>query len=139
QKILVADGGDVIDFHLDVVLVAPFLDDRAHRVVGAGYPVVPEAHRELAGRIRGPHVGRGDGRRGRRRRRLQETTPRKLGMSHSGASVSLMIALHGLGAEHSCSGFLCISRSSVSLARGSGIGSRAGPDAPKSLEDTGGP
>jgi hypothetical protein len=44
---LVADGRDEVDLDVHLVGLAPLLDDLLQHVVGAGHPVVPEAHGEL--------------------------------------------------------------------------------------------
>ena len=51
QQQLVALRRDVVDLDLDLLLRRPFLDQRLGGVVGARHPMVPEADRELAGRV----------------------------------------------------------------------------------------
>ncbi len=60
EDVLVALGGDVVDGDLDLLLGRPIVTELGQGVVGAGYPVVPETHAELAGGEGSPHVGRGD-------------------------------------------------------------------------------
>ena len=51
QQQLVALRGDEVDRDFDLFLLRPFLDERFRRLVRAGHPVIPEADRELAGRM----------------------------------------------------------------------------------------
>ena len=64
QQVLVALAGDVVDRNLDLLLGGPFIDEIGGGLVGAGNPVIPEAHRELAGGVGAADIGRGDQRRG---------------------------------------------------------------------------
>ena len=47
---LVADGRDEVDRHLDLVLGRPLVDQPLQHRIGRRHPVIPDAHRELAGR-----------------------------------------------------------------------------------------
>src|SRR6266508_988238 len=81
QQVLVALRGDVVDRDLDLVLRPPFLAKRLRRVVGAGHPVVPEAHRQPAAGLRMADMGhRNDGGRGSGRR--QKTTTGQSALEH---------------------------------------------------------
>ena len=56
QQDLVADRGDEIHLHLDLVRLAPGLHLLAHDLVAGGYPVIPERDRDLAGSAGGTDV-----------------------------------------------------------------------------------
>jgi hypothetical protein len=45
EQQLVALARDVVDLHIDLFLVRPFLDDRSLDIVGAGNPVIPKPDR----------------------------------------------------------------------------------------------
>ena len=81
QQVLVALRGDVVDRDLDLLLRGPLVDQRRRRVVGAGNPVVPKAHRQFAGSVRAAHMGHGNNRR-RGGGGRQKTASRHLALGH---------------------------------------------------------
>jgi hypothetical protein len=76
EHVLVALRRDIVDAHLDMVLLAPIVDDLRQRIVGAGHPMVPEAHGEATCGIGRTHIRGRDGGSGRKRRALHELAPR---------------------------------------------------------------
>ena len=62
--VLPAVACDVVDRNFDLLLGGPLVDQIGTGLVGSGYPVIPEAHRELAGRVSASNVRRRDQRRG---------------------------------------------------------------------------
>jgi len=74
---LVALAGDEVDRNLDLFLVGPFIDQITADLVGPGDPMIPKAHREFAGRMRGSDKRRGDQRRRRQRASSYELPSRK--------------------------------------------------------------
>jgi hypothetical protein len=78
QQQLVALRGDEIDLDLDLLLGGPFVDQRLGRIVGVGYPMVPESQRELAGCVGAPHERRSDEGRRCRGGTSHESTTRNL-------------------------------------------------------------
>ena len=71
QLVLLALRGDVVDVHLDLVLVAPLLGELVEGLVGARHPVVPHTHRDRAGGVGAVHVGGSDDRGGGKRSGFQ--------------------------------------------------------------------
>ena len=71
QLVLFALRGDVVDLDLAIVLGTPFVAELGERVVGAGYPMVPDAERERAGGVTVFDIGRGNGRDGTERRAFE--------------------------------------------------------------------
>ena len=85
EKVLVSLRRDEIHLHVDFFLVGPGADDLFRRLVGARHPMVPEADRQAAGRIRVAHERRGDKRR-RGGRGLQKAPTRYLEFRHGFSS-----------------------------------------------------
>ncbi len=63
QQDLVVLTCDVVDRNLDLFFRSPLIDQVGGGLVGAGNPVIPETHRELAGGVSAANIGRGDQRR----------------------------------------------------------------------------
>ena len=101
QQVLVALRGDVVDLDVDLVLVGPFLAQSLGGVVAAGHPVVPEADRQLAGRMRGAHERRGNHRRRCRSRRRNELPAGHLCFLHQASSffISFCFSLRGFASR----------------------------------------
>ena len=64
QQVLVALARDVVDRYLDLFFGGPLIDQVRRGLVGARNPVIPEAHRQFAGGMRAPNIGRSNQRRG---------------------------------------------------------------------------
>jgi hypothetical protein len=58
QQELVTLAGDVVDLDFDLLPFGPLIDQIGGGLVGAGNPMVPEAYRQFAGRVRGSHIRR---------------------------------------------------------------------------------
>src|SRR5262249_47568546 len=74
ELVLLALRGDVVDLELDLVLLGPLVAQLGQRVVGAGHPMVPEAHAEAASRERAAHIRRREHRGGAERSALDDVT-----------------------------------------------------------------
>ena len=61
QLVLLALRGDEIDPHLNIVFCSPLIAERRKRLVGAGYPMIPNAERETSCGIAVLDVWRGNG------------------------------------------------------------------------------
>jgi len=62
--VLPAVACDVVDRNLDLLLFRPLVTRAVEALLASGYPVIPEAHGELAGRVRPSNIRRGNQRRG---------------------------------------------------------------------------
>ena len=60
QFIFLALGGDVVDVHIDLVLIAPFLADLIERLVGSRHPMVPATQRQRTRSIDTANIRRGN-------------------------------------------------------------------------------
>src|SRR5262245_61153406 len=76
QLVLLALRGDEIDPHLDIVLCSPFIAERGEGIVGAGYPMIPNAKRKTSGRIAAFYVWRGNCRDRTEYRRFEKAAAR---------------------------------------------------------------
>jgi len=70
EDVLVALRGDVIDLHLDFVLLTPFIAKFGQRIVCAGYPMIPDAERQCAGCVGAVDIRCGESPRQNRARRF---------------------------------------------------------------------
>jgi len=77
QDVLVALRRDVVDCHLDLVVIAPLVAQPGQRIVGTGDPMIPHPESELAGRMGMADIGGGNHRGGGKRRGPQEASPRQ--------------------------------------------------------------
>ena len=68
---LVADGGQEVEVHIDLVLFRPGADHLAHRFVSGRDPMVPQGDAELAGGPGGPDIDQG-------KRRCRRPQPQRL-------------------------------------------------------------
>src|SRR4030088_3079852 len=82
ELVLIALRRDVVDLHLDLVLLTPGVAQLGERVVGPGHPMVPAAEAQCAGRMDAADIGRGDHRGGTERRGLENMPTSGVRASH---------------------------------------------------------
>src|SRR5215470_1836511 len=77
QFVFLALGGDVVDVHIDLVLLAPFLANLIERLVGSWYPMVPTTQRQCTCGIDAANIRRGNRRCRTESSGLENSTTRK--------------------------------------------------------------